>query len=152
MKPNPAHLLLAQSSEFEVRRPVFPGEENPVVTALRALNGLEDVVRESLGTVAATADRTAKATTTATATAFATASARYRPALGDPSVVEALLQFKNPPPFENAPRPAPKPSPKAPPEPVTDEFRAPRVNRLSARDLEPCFPFAPASNLMRPKT
>jgi len=169
--------LLSLSSHFEAphRR---AGGEAPAVAALRMLAGLEEIARESLkyraiGSPKAEAPslrpapgarapggRIALPPAPPAPTLWSSRSKAYRPALGDPSVIEALLKFKDRAPPIEAPvmprTPAAPARPQArPPEPVRPraetEIQPARLERFSARDLEPCFPLAPSSNLLRPR-
>jgi len=147
------HELLSPSAEFEEGAPVT---EWPAIAALRLLSGLEEVARASLAYRAPALSGRPPVPTTAELTReqrlWSTRSKAYRPALGDPSVIEALLKFKDQaPPIEMPPAPI-----MAPPQKHRPAGRAAiepaRFPQLAARDLEPCFPLAPNSKLLRPRT
>lgn len=156
--------LLSLSAQFEegLSR---PRAEAPGIAALRLLAELEGVARASLAHQTAfsppppRASRPVASPPPAAArpsTVWSTRSKAYRPALGDPSVIEALLKYRDQAPSIEAPSVAriqasPPPVP-AKPEPIFEpEIRPAELERISATDLEPCFPFAPSSNLLRPR-
>jgi hypothetical protein len=163
--------LLSLSMEFEGRL----GGEPPAFAALRLLGGLEEIARASLAYRQATVPTPAP-TSRPTAgtiaipppppqqTLWSTRSKTYRPALGDPSVIEALLKFKDQaPPIESGPTPPPFRAKQPPAQTratggrakntlaAPPEIHPARMERFSARDLEPCFPLEPSSKLMRPR-
>ena len=162
--------LLSLSHDFETSRPRGFADA-PAVNALRMLAGLEEIARASLtyrhAPAAAPVPAPAPQTWTqaplganiartiieddAIPRSWATRRAAYRPALGDPSVIEALLKFKDrAPPIEAPVIARAEPTPRAPARREPD-IQPARLERIEARDLEPCFPLAPSSNLLRPR-
>ncbi len=159
--------LLSVSSEFEralqTRRTSLG---TPAMAALQLMGELEAVARASLMVrSAAQPTRTPPPLPVSRSNAprplppvapkaqAVSAHREYRPALGNPEIVEALLAYHRKP----EPDPAPR-RPALPQEPIVEppheesDFSAAALERLSARELAPRFPFDPRSKLLTTRT
>jgi hypothetical protein len=137
--------LLSVSPEFERAILVRSGAKgSPAIAALHLLGELATVARASLVTTRATPAPNPTPTPSRTSAprplppVQAVSSHRaYRPALGDPTIVEALLDFHR----SAAPAPT-KPRPASP-------FASADPKRMSSDELEHRFPLDPTSKLLR---